>query len=44
MLILADVFVYQNKVTNEGKPHLNSLYLSWIVNSCDGDTELCQNM
>jgi len=44
MLVNADVFIYQNKVINEGKCHLNSLWNSWIANSCDGDTALCQNM
>jgi hypothetical protein len=44
MLIWTDVFIYWNKVTNEGKRHLNSLYWSWIGNSCGGDTALCQNM
>jgi len=28
MLILADVFIYQNKIMNEGKHHLNCLYHS----------------
>jgi hypothetical protein len=44
MLISADVLIYQNKIINEGKRHLNSLYRSWIANSCDGDTALCRNM
>jgi len=44
MLIKTDVFIYQNKVINEGKHHLNSLYHSWIADSCDGDTALCQNL
>jgi hypothetical protein len=44
MLIWADMFVYGNKIINEEKCHFNSLYHSWIVNSCDGDTALCQNM
>jgi len=44
MLIRADVFIYQNIVINEGKRHLNSLCRIWIVNSCDWDTALCENM
>ena len=44
MLIWADVFIYQTKVMNEEKSQLNSLQYSWIANSTDGDTALCQNM
>jgi hypothetical protein len=44
LLISADMFIYQNKIINEAKRHLNSLYCSWIANSCDGDTALCENM
>ena len=43
MLISAHVFIYQNMTINEGKHHHNIQYRSWIVNSCDGDTALCQN-
>ena len=38
------MFVYGNKIINEGKCHLNSLYHSWIVNSCDGDTALSEHV
>jgi len=38
------VFIYQNKIINKGKHHLNSLYRSWIVNTCDGDTALSENV
>jgi hypothetical protein len=44
MLIKTDVFIYQNKVINEGKHHPHSLYCSWIANSCEDDTALCENM
>jgi len=38
------VFIYQNKIINEGKRHLNSLYCSLIANSCDGDTALSEHV
>jgi len=38
------VFIYQNKIINEGKCHLNNLYHSWIANSCDGDTALSEHV
>ena len=44
MLIWADVFIYWNKIINEGKHQLNSLYWSWIANSCDGDTALWEHV
>jgi len=34
----------KDKVKNEGIHNHNSLYHSWIVYSCDGDTALCQNV
>ena len=44
MLILADVFIFQSEIVNEGKHHLNHLYHSWIANSCDGDTALSEHV
>ena len=44
MLIWAEVFIYQNKIINKGKHHVNSLYRSWIVSTCDGDTALSENV
>jgi len=38
------MFIYQNKFINEGKHDLNSLYCSWIVNSCGGDTALSEHV
>jgi hypothetical protein len=38
------VFIYQNKIINGGKYHINSLYHSWIANSCDGDTALSEHV
>jgi len=38
------VFIYQNKIIKVGKCHLNSLYCSWIANSCDGDTALSEHV
>ena len=43
MLIKTDVYIHQHTVIREGKCHLNSVFHSWIANSCDGDTALCQN-
>ena len=44
MLILADVFIFQSEIVNEGKHRLNHLYHSWIANSCDGDTALSEHV
>ena len=44
MLISPDVFIFQNKIINEGKRHLNSPYHSWIANSRDGDTALSEHV
>jgi len=38
------VFIYPNQIISEGKHHLNSLYRSWIANSCDGDTALSEHV
>jgi len=38
------VFIYQNKIIKGVKRHLNSLYHSWITNSCDGDTALSEHV
>ena len=43
MVIRTVVFIYQNKIINEGKRHLNSLYLSGIANSCDRVTALSEH-
>ena len=38
------MFIYPNQIISEGKHHLNSLYRSWIANSCDGDTALSEHV
>ena len=38
------MFIYQNKIINEGKYHVNSLYRCWIANSCNGDTALSEHV
>ena len=43
-MLKTDVFIYQTKAINEGKCQLNSLYQSWIANSCDGDTALLERV
>ena len=38
------MFIYQNKVKNEGNHQLNILCHSWVANRCDGDSALSEHV
>ena len=49
MLISAGVFIYQNKIINEGEHHLNccggdTALSERVANSCDGDGALSEHV